>query len=71
MSEEVNNVQENEKNAGCFGIGCSVLFPIVGIILYFAQKKSVSNPSAYLYGALAGFIIGIILRAIAAAGSGA
>lgn len=67
MADEINNThQQEEKNAGCFGIGCSVLFPIVGIILYFAQKKSVNNPSAYLYGALAGFVIGLILRAIAA-----
>lgn len=66
MVNEINNTPQEEKNAGCFGIGCSVLFPIVGIILYFAQKKSVSNPNAYLYGALAGFVIGLILRTIAA-----
>lgn len=66
MAEEINNTPQEEKNAGCFGIGCSVLFPIVGIILYFVQKKSVNNPNAYLYGALAGFVIGLILRAIAA-----
>ena len=68
MAEELQtNPEAEKKNAGCFGIGCSVLFPIVGIILYFTQKKSVNNPSAYLYGALAGFIMGAILRAIAAA----
>jgi hypothetical protein len=69
MAEELQTNPEAEKNAGCFGIGCSVLFPIVGIILYFAQKKSVNNPSAYLYGALVGFIIGAILRMVAAAGA--
>lgn len=67
MEERLQTNPKAENNAGCFGIGCSVLFPIVGIILYFAQKKSVNNPSAYLYGALAGFIMGAILRAIAAA----
>lgn len=67
MTDEINNTpQQDEKNAGCFGIGCSVLFPIIGIILYLVQEKSVNNPSAYLYGALAGFVIGLILRAIAA-----
>ena len=65
MAEEINTPQQEEKNAGCIGIGFSVLFPIVGIILYFVQKKSVNNPSAYLYGA--GFLIGLILRAIGAA----
>lgn len=38
MANEINTTQQEEKNAGCFGIGCSVLFPIVGIILDFAQK---------------------------------
>ena len=45
MAEELQTNPEAEKNAGCFGIGCSVLFPIVGIILYFAQKKSVKRIS--------------------------
>jgi uncharacterized membrane protein len=68
MANEINNNSQQEgKNAGCFGIGCSVLFPIVGIILYYSEKKSVNNPSAYLYGALAGFVIGLILRVISAA----
>jgi len=66
MAEEINTPQQEEKNAGCIGIGFSVLFPLVGIILYFVQKKSVNNPSAYLYGALTGFVVGLILRAIAA-----
>ena len=67
MTEEINTQQPQENNAGCIGIGFSVLFPIVGIILYFVQKKSVNNPSAYLYGALAGFAIGVILKILAAA----
>ena len=67
MAEEINNTpQQDEKNAGCFGIGCSVLFPIIGIILYFVQKESVNNPKAYLKGALAGFVIGLIIRVIEA-----
>ena len=65
MTDEINNPQKEEKNAGCIGIGFSVLFPIVGIILYFVQKKSVNNPSAYLYVALAGVVIGTIFRVIA------
>ncbi len=63
MDNDLNqNQPENQNNAGCIGIGFSVLFPIVGIIMYFAQKNSVTNPSAYLYGALAGFFLGVILR---------
>lgn len=62
---ELQKNQGTENNAGCFGIGCSVIFPIVGIIMYFAKKNSVYNPSAYLYGALAGFTIGIIFQLIA------
>ena len=58
-------MEKTETNAGCFGIGFSVLFSIVGIILFYVQKNSVNNPSAYLYGA--GFLIGLILRAIGAA----
>ncbi len=68
MAEELEKNPETKKNAGPLGIICSILFPIVGIVLYFAQKKSVNNPSAYLYGALAGFIIGTLLRNIVAAG---
>lgn len=79
--EEMNNVpQQQEPNtqtgesveeistkeeAGCLGIGASVLFPIIGIIIYFAQRKEVNNPSAYLWGALAGFVIGLVLRVAA------
>ena len=67
MDNELNQNQiENQNNAGCIGIGFSVLFPIIGIILYFVQKKSVTNPSAYLYAALIGFVIGLILRGMTA-----
>ena len=49
MQNELNtNQSEKENEAGCLGIG---LFPLIGIILYFVQKNSVNNPSAYLYGA--------------------
>lgn len=66
MAEEINNTPQEENKAGCLGIGCSFLFPIVGFILYFAQKGSVSNPSAYLYGALTSIVINLLLQAIVA-----
>ena len=63
MQNELNtNQSEKENEAGCLGIGFSVIFPLVGIILYFVQKNSVNNPSAYLYGALVGFIINCIIK---------
>ncbi|MBQ6228453.1 MAG: hypothetical protein IJK08_07830 [Prevotella sp.] len=63
MQEELKTNQEEKNNeAGCIGIGFSVIFPLIGIILYFVQKKSVSNPSAYLIGALIGFFINVIIK---------
>ena len=83
MAEELNNIPQQEpelktsestdelvqekEEAGCLGIGASVLFPLIGIIIYFSQRNVVKNPGAYLWGALAGFIIGIILRAVSGA----
>lgn len=57
---------EEDRNAGCLGVVCSILFPLVGIVLYFTQRKSVDNPSAYLWAALVGFILGVMLRSAVA-----
>jgi hypothetical protein len=65
MEEELQQNQANDNKAGILGIGCSVLFPLIGVIIYFVQKKSVNNPKAYLYGALTGFIIQFVLQMIA------
>lgn len=64
MVEEFNTPEEEKKNAGWIGIICSALFPIVGIILYFAKNNSVKNPTAYLYAALVGFALGLMSRLI-------
>lgn len=66
-SESINEEVQEKEEAGCLGIGASVLFPIIGIIIYFSQRNVVKNPGAYLWGALAGFIIGIILSAVSGA----
>ena len=58
--ENENNTPYQEK-AGCIGILISFLFPIIGIILYFVKKDSVSNASAYLYAALFMIILGMIV----------
>lgn len=59
--------EEGTERAGVLALIFSFLFPLIGIICYFVQKKTVENPSAYLYAALGGFVVGIILRAAAAA----
>ena len=59
--------EESTERAGVIALIFSFLLPIVGIICYFAQRKEVENPSAYLYAALGGFVLGIILRAAAGA----
>ncbi len=68
MEEEKNLQQatENDENkAGCVGIAFSFLFPIVGTILYFTQKESVVNSSAYLVAAVVGIAIGFFMNLIA------
>ena len=54
--------EEKTEQAGLFALICSFFFPIVGVICYFVNKKEVKNASAYLWAALTGFVIGIILR---------
>lgn len=63
QNEQEQEKKEVEKNnqAGCLGIGISFLIPIVGIILYFSNKKKMSNAVAYLYAAFAG--IGLVFIA--------
>ena len=55
-----------KEKAGALGIIASILFPLIGIIIYFVQREKVENPSAYLWGALGGVVVGFLLRAIAA-----
>lgn len=60
--EEELNQEPEKKEAGVFAIIVSVLFPIIGVIIYFVKKNEVKNPNAYLWGAFAGFIIGLIIN---------
>ena len=66
MANNLGN-QEEESKAGILALVFSFLLPIVGIILYFVQKDKVQNRNAYLFAALAGIVVGTILR-LAAAG---
>ena len=67
MANDNNNVsnenqQVQKESAGCIGIGFSLFFPIVGIILYFVKRSEKFDASGYLYAAGAGFVIGLFLR---------
>lgn len=48
--------------AGCWGIVGSFLIPILGVILFFTMKDKVEDTKPYLYAAIAGFVIGLILN---------
>lgn len=56
-----------EEKAGVFALICSFLFPIVGLIAYAVNRKTVSNSNAYLIAAGAGFALGMILKIVASA----
>lgn len=62
--ENDNNSQTSQEGPGCFGLLCSFLFPIIGVIIYFNQKDKVNNASYYLWAAGAGFVIGLIISAM-------
>lgn len=55
---------ENVKKAGVLALIMSFLLPIVGVILYFIKRKDVVDPNNYLYAAIAGFVVGLILSAL-------
>lgn len=57
--------ENNQEKAGVFALICSFLFPIVGLIIYAVNRKTVSNPNAYLIAAGAGFALGMMLKIIA------
>lgn len=60
MQQQFIYEDEELERAGCWGIGCSLLFPIAGVVLYYTQKDKVENAKVYLWCALAGFILAII-----------
>ena len=57
--------EEKTEKAGVVALIFSFLIPLVGIICYFSNKKDVENASAYLWAALVGFVVGMLLRAAA------
>ena len=54
--------EETSERAGIVALIFSFLLPIVGVFCYFANKDKVENPSSYLFAALAGFVIGLLMR---------
>ncbi len=57
--------EENEKtNVSITAIVCSFLFPLVGFILYFVNRKKVEDPNDYLKAAFWGIVTGFIIRIV-------
>ena len=61
MRDENNTPYQPQVKAGCLGLLFSFLFPIIGIIIYYVKRDSVSNPKAYLYAALLMTAIGMLI----------
>lgn len=66
LEEPICACTDIQENAGCLGIGVSFLLPLIGIIIYFVQRKKVINPSAYLYAVFIRIGIAIIIGVISA-----
>ncbi len=56
--------EEKVEKAGKFALLLSFVFPIVGVVCYVVYRKRVANASSYLWNALAGFAIDILLGII-------
>jgi len=54
--------EERTERAGVLALVFSFLIPLVGIICYFSNKREVENASAYLWAALGGFVVGMLMR---------
>ena len=54
--------EERIERAGVLALIFSFLIPLVGIICYFSNKREVENASAYLWAALGGFVVGMLMR---------
>ena len=54
--------EERTERAGVLALIFSFLIPLVGIICYFSNKREVENDSAYLWAALGGFVVGMLMR---------
>ena len=70
MRDENNTPYQAKEKAGCIGITISFLFPIIGLIIYYVKRDSVSNhsvsnPKAYLYAALLMILIGTLIGTFA------
>ena len=53
-----------EERAGVFALIISFFFPIIGIFIYFINRRDVVNPKAYLYAAGWGFGFNLLLSLI-------
>lgn len=53
---------ESNERAGVVALIFSFIFPIVGFVIYFVNRKKVENPSAYLTAAVIGVFFNIFIR---------
>lgn len=59
----IENVdEEKKKSPGCLGLGFSLFFPIIGVIMYFVKRSDKFDASGYLIAAAAGAIISVLLK---------
>lgn len=54
--------ENKTKKAGVAALIFSFLIPLLGVVFYFNNKQKVENASAYLWAALGGFVLGVILN---------
>lgn len=65
-----NNLIMSENKPGVFALICSFLFPIVGIICFFVNRKTVKHAEYYLIAAFCSFVLSLIIRGIIASSIG-
>ncbi|MBQ6433789.1 MAG: hypothetical protein IJJ94_07605 [Bacteroidaceae bacterium] len=56
--------ENKTKKAGVAALIFSFLIPLLGVVFYFNNKQKVENASAYLWAALGGFVLGVIVNLI-------
>lgn len=61
--KEISNAQDEfVDEVGWIGLIASFLFPLLGIVMYWANRHTRKDCVQYVYSALIGIFIGIIIR---------
>lgn len=53
----IEQIDTPQEEAGALAIIVSILFPLIGIIIFFVRRKAVKKPMVYLWGAFAGYVV--------------